>query len=220
MLLLFLVLIPINIHGLLPSVRPPVNDRTYQSSAINNLIDGLYPIIQNEDLAVLLSNCLPNTLDTTVSYYSSGKEANSTLDSFIVTGDINALWLRDSTNQVLPYIPYASIDVDLQSLLEGLIARQARSVIIDPFANAFNFNASYAGHQTDRRTPPMTASVFEGKYEIDSLCAFLKLSYWHFRYSGEEALIRFATDNWLEAVSKLLNTGLLYTYTFFLLYVI
>jgi meiotically up-regulated gene 157 (Mug157) protein len=189
----------------LPVVRPPVKDRTFQSPAIDNLINTLVPLFADPDLATLLTNCLPNTLDTTVYYHS---EANATtLDTFIITGDIEAMWLRDSTNQVLPYIPYAPSDPDLQVMLEGLIARQARSVLIDSFANAFNFNASGEGHQTDMRKPPMGPAVFEGKYEIDSLGAFLKLSYWHFRYSGDAALTRFATSEWLDAVVKLLDTG-------------
>ena len=188
----------------LSTVRPPVADRTFQSPAIDGLINTLVPLFANTNLATLLTNCLPNTLDTTVYYHSS---LNESLDSFIITGDIEAMWLRDSTNQVLPYIPYAPFDEDLKVMLEGLIARQARSVLIDSFANAFNFNASGEGHQSDQRTPPMGPAVFEGKYEIDSLCAFLKLSYWHFRYSGDEALERFATPQWLAAVSQLLDTG-------------
>jgi hypothetical protein len=153
-------------------------------------------------------------LDTTVYYHNTAADVNTTdpdLDTFIITGDIEAMWLRDSSNQVLPYIPYATEDPDLQVMLEGLIARQAKSVVIDPFANAFNFNASGEGHQSDQRKPPMGPAVFEGKYEIDSLCAFLKLSYWHFRYSGDGALTRFATSDWFDAVAKLLDTGAVLT---------
>ena len=87
-------------------------------------------------------------------------------------------------NQVLPYLPYTPQDPNLQTLVTGLINRQARSVLIDPYANAFNFNASGAGHQKDKRTPPMSKGVFEGKYEIDSLAAFLKLSYWYTKLVG------------------------------------
>mmetsp|Transcript_32083 Transcript_32083/g.70683 ORF Transcript_32083/g.70683 Transcript_32083/m.70683 type:complete len:419 (+) Transcript_32083:403-1659(+) len=116
------------------------------------------------------------------------------------------MWLRDSTNQVLPYVPYGPVDEVLQRMLEGLIARQARSVLIDSFANAFNFNASGQGHQQDQRTPPMQASVFEGKYEVDSLCAFLKLSYWHWRMSGDAALERLASNDWVSAVGRVLDT--------------
>lgn len=197
-----------SVFSTLPLVRPTTDKRTFNSSVINNLIDEIFPLFENEDLAILLYNCLPNTLDTTVWYYT--KPTNSTkenLDTFIITGDINALWLRDSANQVIPYIPYGPSDPDLQSLLEGLIARHADSVQIDSFANSFNFNASGEGHQSDSRTPPMTASVFEGKYEIDSLCAFFKLSYWHWRYSGSDALARFATQSWINGITKALQTS-------------
>lgn len=132
-------------------------------------------------------------MDTTILY--SSPDPNP--DAFVITGDIEALWLRDSTNQLLPYIPYAASDPALRSLLQGLIARQARSILIDPFANAFNYNASGEGHQDDIRYPPMTPAVFEGKYEIDSLCAFLKLSYWYFAYTKDTS---FMTANWLHAV--------------------
>ena len=127
-------------------------------------------------------------------------------------------------NQVMPYIPYLSQDPDLLSMVEGLIGRHARSVMIDPFANAFNFNASGDGHQSDLRTPPMSASVFEGKYEIDSLCAFLKLSYWTWKLTNDEVLLRMAlspskasvrddsASEWLQAVEKTIETSKQHAY--------
>lgn len=183
--------------AIVPSARPPEAQRTYNSSAINNLIEQLSPLFSNPDLATLLGNCLPNTLDTTVLYATDGSDG-TTLDSFVITGDISALWLRDSANQLMPYIPYVSQDPALATLAEGLIARHARSVLLDPFANAFNYNASGEGHQHDQRKPPMTPSVFEGKYEIDSLSAFLKISYWYWKYSDSSDFI---TEDWLSAVS-------------------
>jgi uncharacterized protein len=190
----------------LPDARPAVDDRTYTSESIDNLISTLTPLFIDPDIAALFSNCLPNTLDTTV-FYSGPSDVDSTVkDSFVITGDIAAMWLRDSTNQVVPYIPYAPKDAALQSLLEGLINRQARSVLLDPFANSFNYNASGEGHQDDSRTPPMTASVFEGKYEIDSLGAFLKLSYWYWSYMGDSVLSIYESETWQSAVEALLNT--------------
>ncbi len=188
----------------LPDARPTVEKRTFQSKAIDNLISTLTPLFLDPDMATLFSNCLPNTLDTTVSSYTP--EGTAELDTFIITGDIDALWLRDSGNQVVPYLPYGPYDSALQSLFEGLIARHANSILIDPFANSFNYNASGAGHQSDIRTPHMTRGVFEGKYEIDSLAAFLKLSFWHWKYSGDAALARFATAKWFSAVDLLLDT--------------
>ena len=122
-------------------------------------------------------------------------------------------------NQVIPYLPYASEDLDLSSLFEGLIERHARSICIDPFANSFNFNASGDGHQTDIRIPPMTPSVFEGKYEIDSLFAFVKLSFWTWQSTSDASLFRFALHSdisnqyasaspWLEAVGRVLDTSI------------
>jgi len=186
---------------LLPDVRPASNQRTFTSKVIDDLINTLQPLFKDPNLGILLSNCLPNTLDTTVFYHSAEE-----VDSFVITGDITAMWLRDSANQVLPYVPYAPQDSDLQSLLEGIIARHAKSVLINPFANAFNFNASNDGHQDDQCVPPMSPSVYEEKYEIDSPSAFLKLSYWHFYYSGDDALTRFGTDTWLSAVEKVIET--------------
>jgi hypothetical protein len=192
----------------LPDTRPVYEKRSFHSSAIDNLIEKLKPLFNDENLATLFSNTLPNTLDTTVHYVTPNPEGSSTseLDSFVITGDINALWLRDSMNQVLPYVPYVREDKNLQYLFQGLINRHAKSVLIDPFANAFNFNASGDGHQMDIRTPPMKRSVFEGKYEIDSLCAFLKLSYWYWHFMGKEALTQFADDSWLRAVNQALDT--------------
>jgi hypothetical protein len=207
--IIFWLLMPETSIAVLPDVRPIPSNRTFISSSIDNLIEELVPLMLDRDVATLFSNCLPNTLDTTVAYSSqSSDDTNYTnLDTFIITGDIYAMWLRDSTNQVLPYLPYVTQDSQLQMLFEGLIARQARSIVIDPYANSFNFNNSGDGHQTDKRTPPMTAPVFEGKYEIDSLCAFLKLSYWYWRYGGDESLLSVITVDWLKAVKALLSTG-------------
>jgi uncharacterized protein len=190
-----------------PNGRPTPEDRTYTSTAIDSLIANLSPLLSDPDLAVLLSNCLPNTLDTTVEYHGEAPDWAG-LDSFVITGDIQALWLRDSANQIIPYAPYIAQDDSLKALFQGLINRQAHSILIDSFANAFNFNASGAGAQTDIRKPPMTKAVFEGKYEIDSLCAFLKLSYW-FNFYGELSSGDYSAvydGTWYNAVTTLLDT--------------
>lgn len=201
-LLTFLIAIQIK-SLLLPDGRPSIDQRTFTSKIIDDLINTLQPLFKDPNLGILLSNCLPNTLDTTVFYHSTDE---ATIDSFVITGDIEAMWLRDSANQVLPYVPYAPHDTNLQSLLEGVIARHAKSILINPFANSFNFNASNDGHQSDKCVPPMRPAVYEAKYEIDSPSAFLKLSYWHYYYSGDTALDRFSTDSWLQAVEAVTNT--------------
>lgn len=159
----------------LPNMRPPTSQRTFVSAAIDAEIASLVPKFKDFNLGTLFGNTLPNALDTTV--YAHTPSSQGTPDTFIVTGDIIAMWLRDSTNQVLPYLQFASQDAALKDLLVGLIGRQARSVLIDPYANAFQLNALqgqgphaddqtyktlYAGTTVNAYTP----AIFERKYEV------------------------------------------------------
>eukprot|EP01038_Epipyxis_sp_PR26KG_P011454 gene11454-15345_t len=89
-------------------LRPAFEDRTFHSTAIDNLIQSLTPLLI-DNIQELFTNCLPNTLDTTVFKHTQDPITNE-FDSFIITGDIEALWLRDSANQVIPYLPYAPDD--------------------------------------------------------------------------------------------------------------
>jgi uncharacterized protein len=187
----------------IPNVRPIASNRTFTSVSIDNLIKDLDGSWKSQDLSTLFGNCFPNTLDTTVAIHR-GKD-----DTFVITGDIYAMWLRDSTNQVLPYIPYAASEEKLDDMIQGLISRQAKSILIDSFANAFNPNSSGEGdsdaHQDDIRKPPMQPAVFEGKYEIDSIAAFLKLSHYYFTFTNNPT---FATksSNWIDAAERVVDT--------------
>ena len=113
-----------------------------------------------EGLPEMFRGCFLNTLETTVKRHEAG-------DTFIITGDIDAMWLRDSTAQVLHYVRFAD-DPAVAELIEGLLARQAACVAVDPYANAFNENAS--GRHWTRDLPEPDPRVWERKYEIDSLC--------------------------------------------------
>jgi hypothetical protein len=126
----------------------------------------------------MFERCFPNALDTTVFPGTlDGKP-----DTFVITGDIDAMWLRDSSAQVHPYVAFAKEDADLARLIVGVIRRQTRCILIDPYANAFTRNTtdpplSWAVHdQTD-----MKPGVAERKWEIDSLCYTIRLgwAYWH-----------------------------------------
>jgi meiotically up-regulated gene 157 (Mug157) protein len=131
-------------------------------------------------LARMFANCFPNTLDTTVQL----EEQNGRPDTFVVTGDIPAMWLRDSSAQVWPYLRFAREDARLARLLAGVINRQTRCVLLDPYANAFNKtpvpSADWTGDETEMRP-----GIHERKWELDSLCATIRLAYGYWRATGD-----------------------------------
>jgi meiotically up-regulated gene 157 (Mug157) protein len=205
LLLTFFIALPYTHAMNFPNARPPPSQRKFNSSIIESTITTIANKMKDQDLAMVFSNCLPNTLDTTVESFIPASKNNGRPDSFIITGDITAQWLRDSTNQVLPYIQFTPQDGELQELVCGLILRQAANVLHDPYANAFNFNASGAGHQDDQRRPPMTKSVFEGKYELDSIMAALKLAYHYYNVTQDDSC--FLQDStWMSSVLLILST--------------
>ena len=113
------------------------------------------------EIATLFAGCYRNSLDTSLRTLPDGT-------TFVATGDIPAMWLRDSAAQVRPYVPLAASDETIRGLIRGLIRRTARYVSLDPYANAFNAAPNGNGHQTDRTA--MTPWTWERKWELDSLC--------------------------------------------------
>ncbi|MCA0294844.1 MAG: glycoside hydrolase family 125 protein [Actinobacteria bacterium] len=95
--------------------------------------------------------------------------------AFVVTGDIPAMWLRDSTTQLTPYLHFLDHDRALADLAVAVSRRQQRYLVLDPYANAFNAADDRRGHQADR--PGQSGWVWERKYEIDSLCYPVQLAY-------------------------------------------
>jgi uncharacterized protein len=107
--------------------------------------------------------------------------------TFLLTGDIPAMWLRDSAAQLRPYLLLCPEDRALQDLLIGVLHRQLEYVVLDPYANAFNREANGAGHTGDETE--MSPWVWERKYEIDSLCYPLELAYRLWRITGRADVI-------------------------------
>lgn len=131
---------------------------------------------KNEKLADMFFNCYTNTIDTTVKGF--GKN-----DTFVITGDIPAMWLRDSTAQVRHYLPIAKKDEETADIIAGLVARQFKCINIDPYANAFNVEANGACWDHDD-TEFDNAWAWERKYEIDSLCYPIQLAYLLWKETG------------------------------------
>lgn len=166
----------------LPHARPAKSERHFTSAAVEALIPRAQRGIGDPALATIFENCFPNTLDTTV--FPGSFEGKP--DTYIVTGDIDAMWLRDSSAQVWPYVPLAKDDEHLRELLEGVIRRQARMILLDPYANAFMRDPtaaplSWAVHDLTEHHP----GVAERKWEIDSLCYPLRLAHGYWKATGD-----------------------------------
>jgi uncharacterized protein len=178
--------------------RPAPAARHFTSPAVEAAIERTAAQMADADLARLFANCLPNTLDTTVDFVDGTRP-----DTFVITGDIHAMWLRDSTAQVWPYLAFAREDTRLQRLLAGVVNRQVRCVLIDPYANAFNKGAEGSEWADDRTT--MRPELHERKWEIDSLCNVVRLGHGYWRATGDTA--PFDAD-WVRAMALVVETFL------------
>ena len=180
-----------------PSLRPPVKERKFKSKAVEEVVKNVTDYLGDTDLSWMFENCFPNTLDTTVNYTSKG--ANP--DTFVITGDIHAMWLRDSTAQVWPYVRFCKDDEPLRKLVEGVIRRQNECIIIDPYANAFNDGPGHSEWMKD--LTDMKPELHERKWEIDSLCYPIRLSYGYWEATGDGSLF---DDRWEQAMRLVLHT--------------
>ena len=145
------------------SARPEVSERLFTSQAVERQIERIRQTVTVSKLVRMFENCFPNTLDTTVHYR---KDEDGEDDTFIYTGDIHAMWLRDSGAQVWPYLPLAREDEALRRLIRGVVRRQLKCLLTDPYANAFNEGPTGTGWQDD--WTEMKPELHERKWELDS----------------------------------------------------
>ena len=165
--------------------------------AVEEKIRSVKAAIKDPELAWLFENCYPNTLDTTVNY----SEIDGKSDTFVITGDINAMWMRDSSAQVWPYLPLITTDTKLKKLILGVINRQAKCINIDPYANAFNMGPT--GSEWDSDNTTMKPELHERKFEIDSLCYPVRLAYNYWKISGDS---NFFDEQWQKAAKLIVHT--------------
>ena len=183
-----------------PDQRPAPQDRLFSSPAIEAKIAEVDALLTNPNLRWMFRNCFPNTLDTTVHY---SEDEDGVPRTFVYTGDIPAMWLRDSGAQVWPYIRLAGEDPALQKMLAGVIRCQLSLINIDPYANAFNDGPTGAGTVTDDTGSPQSPWVFERKWEIDSHCYPVRLAYEYWKETGDTSVF---DETWLKAVENILET--------------
>jgi uncharacterized protein len=178
------------------SKRPLPKDRKFVSAAVESKIAEVKAAIKDKELAWMFENCYPNTLDTTVETGVRDGKA----DSFVITGDIHALWLRDSTAQVTPYLSLVAGDKNLQNLIKGLIHRQAFSILLEPYANAFLKNTDEKGWDDLPKNKP---GVLERKWEVDSLCYAIRLAFQYWKATQDVSAF---DDEWQDAMRLVVKT--------------
>ncbi|KLO18061.1 hypothetical protein SCHPADRAFT_919192 [Schizopora paradoxa] len=188
----------------LPYMRPPEECRTFNSSSVESVISNITTRMKDKDLARLFENTFPNTLDTTIKWFDENL-------TFVVTGDIDAEWLRDSSNQFKAYLPLVGKDLALRNLTRGVINLQARYITMYPYCNAFQ-PPPESGLQPQCCSGDVGASisppddmkfVWTCGYELDSLLSFLQLSRLYYEYSKDESLFTYDDHLWFKAVEAI-----------------
>ena len=208
-----------------PYVRPPPECRKFRLPALEALIERMRKVIRDPDLFRLFENSYPNTLDTMVKWRGYANKTDEATGetvvtdeelTYVITGDIDAMWLRDSASQIYSYLPLLepSRDPDsLASLWRGLINAHSRYIIISPYCHSFQpppesgikptHNAAYS---VNNPNPPYNPQlVFDCKWELDSLASFLQISTAYYRRTGD--LDFFGKYSWVDAVEAAVDAS-------------
>ncbi len=153
-------------------------------------LDVFVSSLPDDRVKEIFDNCFYNTLTTTVKIEER--------DAFVITGDIPAMWLRDSSAQINHYLPFVKSNEALKEIIARVIKRQMECICYDPYANAFNREENGQGHRDQTKLSRM---VWERKYEIDSLCYPLILCYDYYKATGDKDIF---DVTFLAAVEKIL----------------
>lgn len=181
-----------------PVVRVAALQRHFRSKAVDAAIKTFQSKVKNPELTWLFENCFPNTLDTTVYF----KEEQGRPDTYVITGDIDAMWLRDSSAQVWPYLQFVNEDKPLKNLIAGVINHQTKCILKDPYANAFYGDPQKVGEWKSDHTE-MRPGVHERKWEIDSLCYPIRLAFHYWKKTGDKAPF---DAEWKKSIAAILKT--------------
>ena len=192
--------------------RPPPHCRTFNSTLAEAELARVKPLIADADLARVFENTFPNTLDTAIKWRGAAANNSDEELAFVITGDIDAMWLRDSADQLQAYRSLvASRDDELAALFRGAINLQARYLVLEPYCNAFQappeagLGTSVGSAGSTVRPPIDTSIVSTCNFELDSFAAFLQLSSDYFAATGDLAF--FGKFQWVYAVQSLLSAA-------------
>jgi meiotically up-regulated gene 157 (Mug157) protein len=196
--------------------RPSEECRTFKSQGLEDTISRMESVIKDPDLYRLFQNSYPNTLDTAIKWKGYAADNAEEELTFVITGDINAMWLRDSSNQMQSYLPLLNASSDpnsIASLYRGVINLQARYLLTSPYCNSFqppiesgiDVAENDAGSQDTVFPTYSNTSVFECKYELDSLAAFLQISTDYFNATGDIEF--FEKFQWTRAIEAVLQVA-------------
>ncbi|KAI1172091.1 glycoside hydrolase family 125 protein [Nemania sp. FL0916] len=200
----------------LSQMRPEPACRKFVLPEVEQTIDEMKDLVKDPDLFRLFENTFPNTLDTTISWKGFANNGTEEELTFVTTGDIVAMWLRDSANQLRSYkslLKANSSTESLASLFRGAINLQSRYIISNPYCNAFQPPSESglppvdnSAADTDNVTPSYNKDfVFECKYELDSISAFLQLSSDYYEKTKDTQF--FGKFQWVKAVQTILDVA-------------
>ncbi|KAI4088806.1 MAG: hypothetical protein L6R37_008150 [Teloschistes peruensis] len=206
----------------LPYQRPVEKCRKFYSPILEETIARLHNKIADPDLFRLFENAYPNTLDTAVLWtgfaWENGSTSTFTDESlaFVITGDINAMWLRDSANQILSYLPlleHSNSTQSIAALFRGIINLHSRYIKISPYCHAFQpppeskipIGTNYAYHRNVVKPPYDAQKTYDCKWELDSLASFLQISSEYYNSTGDMG--PFIKYRWAETVGVILDAA-------------
>ena len=143
------------------------------------------------ELMQVFENCYTNTIHKAVQRKEDGTV-------HVITGDIPAMWLRDSAAQIRPYLFLAKENEEIRELIAGVVRRQFKYICIDEYANAFNESPNGACWEKD--DPNQDPWVWERKFEVDSLCYPVQLAYLLWKNTGCEYQF---DENFFKGIEKI-----------------
>lgn len=177
-------------------MRAPTIEQ-FHSPAVERAVRKICDSIVDKDLCETFSACAMDTLQRAV-YHNFDPVFP---DTFILSGEKPALFLRDSAIQMDPYIRFAGDDPALALMIKGLVARHCRCILLDPYANAFLYYPNdRSEHSGDLTT--MKPGVYERKYAMDSLCFSFRLAHRYWSVTGDSTIL---TDEWRRAARRVID---------------